>query len=249
MKSASLDDHKEVAVVLCTEVAACAQAQPLFVDNAKDVGMEVVANVLASGTAASYTAECVQIKDSGATAMAVFVDSVSMLRDCDRQGFKPALISADLLPTKSMIDQTPALGANTVGASGVWTCLDESAPGAADLFSALRKYHENWAPDGEDYADFANPICTSWAGGLAFAKAIENAAVPATQTATSADVIRGLSMFKNEELGGIAPAVTFSDGTTPNPLNDCAYLYTWKDGVFAAVPDAGGKPYTCKPTD
>jgi branched-chain amino acid transport system substrate-binding protein len=247
MKSAALDGHKKVAVILCTEVAACAQAQPLFEANAKDVGMELVANILASGTATSYTAECVQAKEAGAEAMAIFVDSVTMLRDCDRQGFKPALISADLLPVQSMIDQTPALGANTVGSSSVWACLDESVPGAADLYSALRKYHKNWAPGGKDFATFASPICTSWAGGQAFAKAIENAAVPAGQEATSADVITGLSMFKDEELGGIAPAMTYGDGTGPNPMNNCAFLYKWKDGKFAAVP-AEDKPYTCKPT-
>jgi branched-chain amino acid transport system substrate-binding protein len=247
MKSASVDGHKKVAVVLCTEVAACAQAQPLFKANAEKVGMELTNNILASATATSYTAECVQAKDGGATALAAFVDQVTMIRDCDRQGFKPALINADMAPTQTMIEQTPALGDNTVGSAEQWACLDPSVPGAGDLYTALKKYHKNWAPDGSDFKDFASPICTAWAGGVAFAKAIENAAIPATQEATSADVIRGLSMFKDEELGGIAPAVTFSDGTKPNPMNNCVFLYKWKEGKFSAVPDAGGKPYTCQP--
>jgi branched-chain amino acid transport system substrate-binding protein len=246
MKSASLDGHKKVAVVLCTEVAACASAQPLFVANAQSVGMEVVTNVLASQAATSYTAECVQAKNAGATALAAFVDTVTMLRDCDRQGFKPALINADMAPVQTMIDQTPALGENVVGSSEQWSCIDQTVPGAADLFAALKQYHKNFAPGGSDYNTFASPICTSWAGGVAFAKAVENAAIPAGQEATSADIIRGLSMFKNEELGGIAPPLNFGDGTAPNPMNSCVFLYKFKGGKFQAVPDSSGKPYTCK---
>jgi branched-chain amino acid transport system substrate-binding protein len=247
MKSAAVDGHEKVAVVLCTEVAACAQAQPLFKSNAEQAGLELTVNLLASQAASSYTAECVQAKDSGATAMAAFVDQVTMIRDCDRQGFKPALINADMAPTRTMIEQTPSLGDNTVGAAEQWACLDESVPGADALYAALKKYHDNWTPDGDDYADFASPICTSWAGGVAFAKAMENAAVPADQPVTSADVIKGLSMFKDEELGGIAPKVTFGDGTAPNPQNNCVFLYKWKEGEFSAVPSEDDKPYSCKP--
>ena len=42
---------------------------------------------------------------------------------------------------------------------------------------------------------------------------------------THDDLIRGLSMFKNETLGGISPPLTYSNGTTSNPQVLCFYLY------------------------
>ena len=64
---------------------------------------------------------------------------------------------------------------------------------------------------------------------------------------TSEDIIKGLAMFKNEDLGGVAAGVTYSDGSKPSPEQKCTFLYTWKDAVFKATPAADGKLYTCRP--
>jgi len=54
-----------------------------------------------------------------------------------------------------------------------------------------------------------------------FQKAIENADVPAGTAVTRADLIKGLSMFKDETLGGITPPLSYGDGTKPNPGEPC----------------------------
>jgi branched-chain amino acid transport system substrate-binding protein len=169
------------------------------------------------------------------------------VRDCSRQGFNPITINSNLLPTLNTIKASPELLAGTIsGSSEQWPCIDQTVPGAAPLYAALKTYAPAWAPGGKDNDRFSSDICASWAGGLAFKKAIENVAVAATATATNEDVIKGLSMFKDEDLGGVAPHVTFNDGSKPNPRNDCPYLYTWTKGVFKAV--AGPTAlYTCKP--
>jgi hypothetical protein len=73
-------------------------------------------------------------------------------------------------------------------------------------------------------------------GGEGFIKAIENANIAASATATNDDVIRGLSMFNKETLGGLTVPVTLSDGTKPNPQNECIFLYRWVGQTFEAVP-------------
>ena len=176
MKSAAVDGAKKVGVVLCTEAAACAQAAPLFESGAKSSGMDVVYNVLASNTQASYTAECLSAQKSGATAVASFVNTVVFARDCGRQNYHPAWINADLLPTLQTIKQVPEFN-NIVGASAQWPCLDQSIPATKDLFAALKQYHPNWTPGGKDYDTFADVICAAWAGGVGFAKAIANSGV------------------------------------------------------------------------
>jgi branched-chain amino acid transport system substrate-binding protein len=233
-------------VLLCTESAACAQAQTLFTNNAKSVGMEMVYNALASATQASYTAECLAAKNAGATALANFAGGVVLVRDCARQNYNPFWISADQGPGRSLIKQQASLG-KSVGSSEQWNCLDDSLPQAKDLYSALKKYHSTWAPGGANYDLFTSGICTAWAGGTAFAKAITNAAVAATATATNEDVIKGLAMFNKETLGDIAPPLTFSDGSKPNAQVTCTFLYKWDGLNFKSVPGADGKLWSCNP--
>ncbi|HEY2331576.1 MAG TPA: ABC transporter substrate-binding protein [Acidimicrobiales bacterium] len=247
MESASKAGATRVGILLCTESPACAQAQPLFDLQAKAVGLTMVANLLASATQASYTAECLTFKNGNAQAVAAFVNLNVFVRDCARQNYNPITINSNLLPNLNTIKASPELIGGTIsGSSEQWPCVDPKAPGAPALYTALKTYHPDWAPGGKNNALFSSDICASWAGGLAFAKAIQNAAVASGATATSADVIRGLSMFKNETLGGVAPNSTFNDGTKPNPLNPCVFLYKWVKGVFQSVPGPDAI-YTCKP--
>jgi branched-chain amino acid transport system substrate-binding protein len=246
MKSAAVAGNQKVGIVLCTEVAACAQAQALFKANAVAVGIDPVYNALASQTQASYTAECIAAKGSGATAIAAFVNDVVLARDCARQNYSPTYINADLGPTLATIKQVPQFN-NIIGSSEEWPCLDPAVPATKDLYAALKTTHPEWLAGGKNHDMFAVDICESWAGGVGFAKAISNSGVAKDATVTNEDVIRGLSMFKDEDLGGVAANVTFNDGTKANPENKCTFLYTWKNAVFKSTPAADGKLYTCRP--
>jgi branched-chain amino acid transport system substrate-binding protein len=244
MKSAAVAGYKKVSVILCTEVAACAQAQALFKNNATAVGLEMSYAALASQTQASYTAECLSAKRAGAEAVAPFINAVVFARDCARQQFKPAYINADLGPTLTIIKQVPEFN-NIIGSSEHWPCLDKTLPASKDLYAALKAYHPNWLEGGGDHDNFSSLICAAWAGGVAFSKAVANSGVAASAPVTSADLIKGLAMFKNEELGGLAPSVTYSDGTKPNAEVKCTYLYKWKDQKFEVTKAADGKLYSC----
>jgi branched-chain amino acid transport system substrate-binding protein len=244
MKAAAQQGAKTVGIILCTEVAACAQAQPLFNADAKSVGLDPVYNTLASQTQASYTAECLAAKNAKAEAMAAFINTVVMSRDCARQDYHPVYISSGMGPTADTIKTAPELG-NTVGSSPDFLCLDTTITAAKDFNAALKKYHPEYAVGGAKHGQFSDALCSGWVGGIGFAKAITNANVAATATATNTDVIKGLSMFQGETLGGLEPPITLSDGTKPNPQQKCIFLYQWKAGVFSSVPSPGA--YTCQP--
>jgi branched-chain amino acid transport system substrate-binding protein len=230
--------------VLCTEAAACAQAQELFKADARSVGLDPVYNALASQTQASYTAECLAAKASGAQAMAVFVNNVVFARDCARQGYTPQYISAGMGPTLATIKTQPELG-NSANSQPDFQCLDTTIPAAKDFYAALKAYHPEYAPGGSKRDQVGGALCISWIGGVGFAKAIENANVAPSATATNEDVIKGLAMFQGETLGGLAAPITLSDGTKPNPQNKCVHLSQWKDQKFSSVPSPGA--YTCQP--
>jgi branched-chain amino acid transport system substrate-binding protein len=246
MKAASVAGAKKIGIVLCTDVAACAQAQPLFKADAMSVGLDPVVNTLASDLAPSYTPQCLQLKEAGAQAVAAFVtNAAGFARDCARQGLKPIYINSGMGPTLSLIKTNPLLG-NTVGSTPNFPCLQApspSVPFSEDFANAIKQYAPTLAPGGSEYSTISDVVCSAWVGGEGFAKAIENANVAPSATATNEDVIRGLSMFKGETLGGLTVPVTLSDGTKPNPQNPCIFLYKWAGQNFQAVP----KPFvpTC----
>lgn len=246
MKAAKEAGAKKAAVVLCTDVAACAQAQPLFDAMAKANDLDLVYNALAGRTQASYTAECLAMKNKGAEAVAAFVDAVVMSRDCARQGFKPFYINSALGPTRTIIKSAPELG-NSVGSVPQWPCLIEDAPGPVkEYVAAMKKYgHGEWVKGGDKYEQAGDPPCVAWLGGQGFKKALENAGLTADKTATSDDVIKGLSMFKDETLGGMAPKITLSDGTKGNPQQRCMWLYQYKGQELSLIPKGGA--ITCQP--
>jgi branched-chain amino acid transport system substrate-binding protein len=204
-------------------------------------------DAVASGTQPSYTAECLAAKSAGVQALAAFIGGTAVLvRDCARQGFNPKWIMAEGAPSVQDIKSSPSLG-KTVGSSEQWTCLGPPTPGTKDFYTALNKYHPEWnrGTAKRNQEMNAGVDCKAWAAGEAFKKAIENAAVAPTATATRDDVIKGLSMFKDETLGGYAPNLTYSDGNSPNPQLNCTYLYKYTGTTFVRVPKDGSP--TCKP--
>jgi branched-chain amino acid transport system substrate-binding protein len=244
MKAAKTAGANKVAVILCTENPACAQAQALFKADAEQVGLEHVYGTLASQTQASYTAECLAAKKAGAEAVAAFINAVVFSRDCARQGFKPFYINSGMGPTVATLKSAPDLG-NTVGSSPDWLCLDETVAAGKDFYAALKKYHPEWAPGGSKREQGSQALCVGWVGGLGFTKALENAGVTATSAVTSEDVIKGLAMFKGETLGGLQAPITLSDGTKPNPQQKCVFLYQIKGTKLTSLPKAG--EYSCQP--
>jgi branched-chain amino acid transport system substrate-binding protein len=246
MKSAAVQGVKKIGVVLCTETPACAQAQPLFKSEAESVGMSVVYDSLASETQVSYTAECLAAKQAGVQAMAAYVNDIVFARDCSRQGFKPKWISADGGPGIPTIDAAPALG-NAVGSDVHWLCNTPEVPATASFYEGMKKYAPQWLKGGKMYSEASETDvdCSSWDAGAAFTQAILNADIAPSAKATNLDVIQGLSMFKNETLGGFSPPLTYSNGTAPNPQAKCVYLYKWKGTTEIPVP--GPNKYTCQP--
>jgi branched-chain amino acid transport system substrate-binding protein len=245
-KAAALEGVKKGGVLLCTSTPACAQAEPLFKNDATSVGINLTYDAAASATQPSYTAECLAAKQEGVQAMAAFVNDVVLARDCARQNFDPRWQNADGGPGVSTIESSPALG-DSVGSSDHFLCLGPQTAQIAEYTEIMKKYAPQWLPGGKKYPTTGTDAdCANFEAALAFRQAILNADIAPKATATAADVILGLSMFKGETLGGYTPPLTYGDGTAPNSQEKCVYLYKWKGTKF--VPLVGGDTkYTCQP--
>jgi branched-chain amino acid transport system substrate-binding protein len=232
--------------LLCNEAAICDGAVPLYKQFAPGLGVDVATIIKAAVTQANYTSECLSFKQAGVDT--ILVGGPPLLKvanDCKRQGLSVKMATNDMTGVSPDVAKQFNVYTETTGFP-VFQEFPETKP----FFDALRKYHPEYLEGGAKYDSFVTggtggsigPL--AWSAGEAFKKAIENANVAASATVTRADVTKGLSMFKGETLGGIAPPLTFGNGTAANPNGKCFFVAGAENGKFIA-PD-GLKP-TCQP--
>jgi branched-chain amino acid transport system substrate-binding protein len=218
-------NKNKVASLLCSNSTVCQGAQPLVTAAAKDLDISIVYNQLADANAVSYTPQCLAMKDSGAQVVSPQgINNVTLIRDCKRQSFNPLIITTNYQYTIDQLKATPDFN-GLIGPSPSFSPYNQY-PANKDYFAALKKYASAYAPGGKQFNNSGMlPAINSWVAGEIFKKAVENAAVAKGTAVTRPDVVKGLSMFNGESLGGIVPPLTYSDGTKPNPQVKCFYLY------------------------
>jgi branched-chain amino acid transport system substrate-binding protein len=237
----------KLASLLCSNSSVCQGAAGLINAAAKDLGVDIVYNQLADANATSYTPQCIAMKNSGANVLSPQgVNNVTLIRDCGRQNYKPLIITTNFSYTLDQLKSTPQFE-GLVGPTPSISPYNQY-PATKDFFAALKKYAPDYAPGGKKYNSGGMlAAIDSWEAGLAFAKAVENSGVAANANVTTADVIKGLSQFKDETLGGSNPPLTYSDGTAPNPQVKCFYLYKIKGAKYVDNLDGKVPKLYCQP--
>jgi branched-chain amino acid transport system substrate-binding protein len=211
------------ADLYCSEIAACAQADPPLKAAATKAGVGFT-SLAVSSTAPSYTAQCVQLQQQKVDyAQLNFTASAAakFMQDCQAQGYNPTwgssaqAIGKDYLGVSNVTVYGPAYAFPSVA----------SAAPVQTFVSAMTKYAKdsNWR---EGTASF------TWSGLEAFRKALANAGASPTRQ----DVTSGLNSFNGEDLGGLlANKLTFSAGKTI-PLGGlpCIFVIGVKNGKTIA---------------
>jgi branched-chain amino acid transport system substrate-binding protein len=249
-----LAPNPKIASLLCSNSTVCQGATKLIAAGADQLHIPVVYNQTADASAVSYTPQCLAMKSSGANVVIpAGVNYVTFIRDCHRQGFHPLVITTNYGPTPQAIHQNPSELAGLAGPAPAFPPFEEF-PETAGYFNLLRANAPTYLPGSSQYITGAvsgttlQAAADSYVAAQVFAKALQNANIAANATATRDDLIRGLSMFNNETLGGITPPLTYSDGTKPNPQVKCFYLYKTANtpAAYETIPPHTLKLY-CQP--
>jgi branched-chain amino acid transport system substrate-binding protein len=242
-----LEHIKKEALLQCNNASVCTSAVPLIQAAAKQNGIDLVYSETASETATDYTAQCLAMKASGATAVEATVNDELLARNCATQGYKPIWVFADNDVTYAELKDTPAFN-GALGFSDAFPWFSaKDFPQYSAYYDAMKKYASEYLPGGSKWASEAEGLIpgASWASGVVFGNAIKNADVPADKPVTSADVVRGLSMIQDSTNGGYTPPVSYGNGTTPSQQVPCF----WLDKVVKSqwAPIDGTKTF-CEPT-
>ena len=211
------------ADLYCSEIAACAQANPILQQQATKAGIGFTSLAISS-TAPSYTAQCIQLQQEKVDyAQLNFTTSAAakFVQDCQAQGYNPTWGSSEqaagaaFASLQNFTMYGPAYSFPSVA----------DAPPIQTFRSAMQKYAKdnNWR---EGAASF------TWDGLQALAKALASVgASPARQ-----DVLTGLYGFNGENLGGeLANKLTYTQGkATGFTFNTCYFVVGMKGGQVTA---------------
>lgn len=221
---------KKFANLYCSEIAACAQANPILQQVAKAAGIGYT-QLAVSSTAPSYTAQCLQLKQEGvdyAQLNFTTAAAVRFIQNCQAQGYNPTWGSSE----QAVGTTFASLPNLTVFGPAYAFPSVAGAPPADQFRSVMQKYasNSNWR---EGSASF------TWDGLQALAQAVKDENIPAATVVTAADVTAGLYSFKNQNLDGeLANGVTYTKGKPFGfTANACYFVVGMKGGQTTAPAD------------
>lgn len=219
---------KSFGVVYCVEVAACAQALPLFKNYSAQLGLTYSNPLAASETAPNYTAQCLTFSSEHAESIfPAGPPSDKFATDCAKQGYKP-IITQSAGTWLNRYLSVSALNHSTGTFPDTPWFLNNKAT------KAFR------AAEGKLINSSYSPynVSGAWAAGLLF----QTAAAKVGAQPTAQDIYNGLYAADGTTLGGFTPPLHFTKGK-PGTVN-CFFIVSIKNGKFVAPQ---GAKTSCQP--
>jgi branched-chain amino acid transport system substrate-binding protein len=222
VRAAVADGYTKFGVLYCIEDPTCTLGYTELVQqgDAKADGGDVVYSSSFSLTQPDFTAQCLAAQHAGATVIYFAGDGdslVRMARDCSAQNYKP-LYEADSIGVTAAVQADPLLnGLLSTQSSFPWT--DSYTSAQATYQAAMKTYAPSVVGSATTSAEWT-------AGELAVAADQYLGTTP-----TSAEFFQGLWSLKNDNLGGLAPPLSFNAHGLPTP-SQCYFEMVLKNGQF-----------------
>jgi branched-chain amino acid transport system substrate-binding protein len=205
----------KVAQVYCIESPDCADGAARMQRWAKVEGIEIVSSQRYSVVGANYTAECLNMKGSGAQVVYPTGDTGSMVRmakACAQQGFKPIWVSPTMADNVASVPMFE--GAIAITPAFPWF-MRSGSPAIEEYTATIGKYASARLSNGSLF------MAEAWVS----VKLLEKAAANVGDKPTSQDILNGLWAMKGETLGGLTSgplAITFTKDQ-PTPEKFCVF--------------------------
>jgi branched-chain amino acid transport system substrate-binding protein len=222
IKAAAAKGYTKMGVVYCVEDPTCSNGIQSLIQpgGGQQAGVTTVYSSSISITQPDFTAQCLDAKQAGATFIYFAGDGDSLMRmanNCAAQGYKPLYVGDSLAITANLASN-PNLNGLLAGQTN-FPWMDGFTPAQAAYQQAVKQYDPQLAGSATTAGEWA-------AGMLAVA-----AAKDLTATPTSAQFLQGLWSIKDNNLGGLAPPLTFNQNAPATPSN-CFFLMTLQGGQF-----------------
>ena len=222
IKGAAARGDTKMGVMYCVEDPTCSDGIQSLIQSGggQAAGVTTVYSSSFSITQPDFTANCLDAKQAGANFIYFAGDGDSLERmanDCAEQGYKPLFVGDSIAITANLASD-PNLNGLLAGQTD-FPWVDSYTPAQATYQQAVKAYDPSLASSATTAAEWT-------AGMLAVA-----ASSALTATPTSAEFFQGLWGIKNNNLGGLAPPLTFTQGQPATPSN-CYFMMTLNNGQF-----------------
>ena len=212
-----------MGVLYCIEDPTCSNGIQSLIQpgGGAQAGVTTVYSSSFSITQPDFTTECLNAQQKGANLIYFAGDGDSLERmanDCSAQGYNPTYVGDSIAITANLASN-PHLNGLLAGQTD-FPWVDAYTPAQAAYQQAVKQYDPGLASSATTAAEWT-------AGMLAVA-----ASSKLTATPTSAEFFQGLWSIKNNDLGGLAPPLTFNANADATPSN-CFFLMTLQNGQFS----------------
>jgi branched-chain amino acid transport system substrate-binding protein len=221
IKAAAAKGQSKMALLYCVEDPTCSNNVQQIISSTKAYGVDTVYSSSFSITQPDFTAQCIDAKQAGATFVYFAGDGDSLVRmsnNCAAQNYTPLYVGDSIAITANLASD-PHLNGLLAGQTN-FPWIDSFTPAQAAYQQAVKQYAPNLAGSATTAAEWS-------AGMLAVA-----ASKALTASPTSAQFLQGLWSIKNNNLGGLAPPLSFNQNAPATPSN-CYFLMTLQNGQFS----------------
>lgn len=226
--SAQAANATKIGILYCAEAPTCQQSAADDKTYGQQLGTPVVYSTQVSGSSTNFTAQCVAAQQAHADAMVILAaptTAATIATDCSRQGYKPAYVMEGAAVNFDTAKKTPGLQDKLVAAYNNLPYFVD-APGITAMNTAIDKYYPTLRGDASVWNQEA---LNGWGSGLLLQAAIKAGGLTASDTPSSAEIVKGLTSLKDETLGGMAPPLNFTAGQ-PHKI-DCWFTAEVDNGT------------------
>jgi branched-chain amino acid transport system substrate-binding protein len=213
-----------IALVACVETPACAAIDPILAATGPTVGVEYKGMVTVSSSASDYTAQCLKLRDEGATLIWLATGtavSKNFMASCARQDYLPTYFFKYNAFTSALLELP---GLDALGSSFTIPYFAD-APMLSDFHSAMK---ESGNANSEGVA-----AINTWVALEMFQTAMERYLPTIGDRApTTDDVYQAMYTIANEDLGGLIPQKVSYSKADQHPSISCEYTTGVKEGKY-----------------
>jgi branched-chain amino acid transport system substrate-binding protein len=212
----------KLAMLYCIEDTTCTEGYDEEIEQggAQADGADPVYSASYSLTQPDFTSQCLAAQQAGANVFYMAGDGDSLVRlarDCSAQNYDPLYIAESVAVTASVQADPELNGLLSTQSNFPW--VDSYTPAQATYQAAMKQYDPSLPGSATTAAE--------WASGMLVVAADGDLGA----TPTSAQFLQGLWSIKNNNLGGLAPPLTFNANADATPSN-CYFDMILQNGQF-----------------
>ncbi len=215
-----------VGVLSCIEAAECSVYGQQAPADTKELGLTLAYNGTGSLSSPNFTAQCQAARSAGVTAFLLVLDPDSIHRaasSCAGIDYHPQLVTAGQTTTPDMSSDPNLNGLDTELGYAPWTATN--IPEVATFQQVMSEYGAGVQLDGSSIQ--------GWVSAQMFLAGTSK--LPAGNV-SSAQILAGMDSIKNNDLGGLTNALTFTAGQDA-PVGICWFEVKLDHGSFSSPND------------